>query len=307
MAHPIAARAEAWWQEHGGRHDSPEWNAFLANVAAKIPLKLKELSEEHTNNGRFGMSKAGGCTRAAALKLLGYDPEPFTGSTRFTFFVGHVLEVVGGICTLEALGYKVDGLQNRVSIDPFMESSSDGVLDLDGTPTILSVKSTGYKMSGFDKRSNSWRRFGFAQLPHDGVLGSFPSYYAQGQAEMLGSGITQTLVFVVAKDIIKSMQGDPSMKKNGSLTFYAELIPADRKDAAELRRIWQHQWALAKQSADPGPAMYFTKDREWIELDALDREGKGGTNATLTGTFNPCGYCDLADTCKASAIKEKTA
>lgn len=301
----IAARAEQWWQQHGGKHDSPEWNAFLANVAAKIPLKLQELSEEHTNNGRFGMSNAGGCTRQSSLKLLGYEKEELSGSTRFTFMLGHLIEVVGGICTLEALGYPVRGLQEKVRIDPFMESATDGIFDLDGVPTILSVKSAGYKMSGFDKRSGTWRRYGFAQYPTDGVLGTTPKYYAQSQMEMRAANISQSLTFVVAKDIIKAMEGDPKMKENGSTTFYAELIPYNPSHAQRIHEVWQRQWSAILKS-EAGPAMVFTKNAEWVELTPADT-GKDSPNKALTGSFNFCDYCDLVASCKKALNVRRTA
>lgn len=299
--HPIAAKAEAWWKQHGGRHDSPEWNAMLRNVAAKLPAKLSEMAEEHTNDGRYGMSKAGGCTRSATLKLLRRIPEPLTGSTRFTFALGHLVEVIGGLCTLEALGYPVRDLQKPAIIDPIMHSQSDGIFDLDAVPTLLSVKSIGYKMSG--RTREGWKRYGFAALPLDGIAGSKPDYLAQAQAEMHAHGLTQALVLVVAKDLIKAMENDPIMKSSGSLSFYAELIPYDPILAASIVETWTEQWGYA-QAGEPGPAKVFTTRGRWVEMEPAVL-GKDSTNKARTGTFNYCDYCDLVDACKDAIIDEQ--
>ena len=85
----IARACEQWWQEHGGRHDDPAWLSFLANIGTLTTRKIVEHSTAHSNEGRFGMSKAGGCTRYSALKYLGAT-EVITGSTRFTFQLGHM-------------------------------------------------------------------------------------------------------------------------------------------------------------------------------------------------------------------------
>ena len=119
--HPIARELEAWWRIHGARHDDPDWQAYLADLETLFPVKLAELGAEHVNgdeNGkRFGMSKAAGCTRAAALKYLGHEAEPFSGSTLVTFHIGHLLECMA-IASLRACGYQVDGAQSAVTIDP---------------------------------------------------------------------------------------------------------------------------------------------------------------------------------------------
>lgn len=180
-----------------------------------------------------------------------------------------------------------------------MESATDGIFTLDGERTILSVKSMGYKMSG--RTREGWKRYGFAALPLDGIAVANPGYYAQVQAEMHGSDIKQALVLVCAKDIIKAMQGDPIMQEAGSFSFYAEMVPYDPGFAASLCDVWEAQWDLVQQG-DPGPALFYTKNAEWVVLEMADTaENKNSVNKTLTGTYSPCNYCDLRPAC-ADAI-----
>ena len=99
-----------------------------------------------------------------------------------------------------ACGYQVDGAQSAVTIDPMMHSYSDGIIQWNDGPALLSVKTIGYKKSG--KQGSKWVRQGFPALPFDGVYAGQPSWWAQAQAEMHGSGIHETLVLAVAKDIV---------------------------------------------------------------------------------------------------------
>jgi hypothetical protein len=306
MTNNIAAQAEQWWAEHGGVHDSPQWRAFLADFAQLLPAKLYEQEQPHDNKERFGMSKAGGCTRAAVLKLQKADAVPFSGSTRVTFWHGHMAEVMA-IATLRALGYGVaptdqNGEQFPVSIDPFMHSYTDGYISLDRR-MLLSVKSTGYKMSGFDRKSSSWRRFGFSQFPADGVKKTNPGYWAQAQAEihsevLRGSDVRSSLFFLVAKDIIKKMEGDPMMQRNGSMSFYAEVIEYDEAFcASQLLPTWAEAWEAHNAGALP-EAKVISVDGEYVTLDPRDSKG----NKARVGTFDHCSYCDLFDACNASIL-----
>lgn len=299
-------KLEAWWKEHGGNPESAQWLAFVDSLGPLLQRKLKEVSEEHSNAGRFGMSKAGGCTRAAVLKWLDAEAEPFTGSTNATFFIGHLLEVALGVASLKALGFEMVGGQQPVSIDPFMTSASDDIIAphplLGNKKTILSIKTNGYKMSG--KTKEGWKRFGFAQLPLDGVKKTSPGNWAQAQAEMHGSGIDQILVLYVAKDIIKAMQDDPIMRDSGSLTFYAELIHYDKAWCeTQLLPVWEGAWASA-QRGDPGPALYLTQEGVWVELV---QGGDKAANRPLTGTYSPCEYCDFREACVERKGKEAAA
>lgn len=285
---------EAFWK---GAEDDPEkWGAFLTDFEERIAFKNNELREEHSNDGRFGMSKAGGCTRAAALKLLGYKPEPFSGSSKYTFWLGHVCEVAA-VCTLDSLGYPVSGHQEPTRIDPFMHSYSDGIVSYGGRQHILSVKSTGYKKSG--KQGKTWVRRGFPELPFGGCKSVQPGWWAQMQAEMHGSGIDSAILVVVAKDIVKAMEGDEYLgpNGNGSLTFYCEQVDYDREWCERhLVPAWAAAWK-ATESGSAGPALYLNKDTHRYAV--LDRASEGAwPNKDRTGTFNPCSYCDLREACK---------
>lgn len=295
MNHPgeeYAARMEAWWGEHGGNAESKQWHQFLDRWVHYQHEKVAEAREPHDREGRFGMSKAGGCTRAAVLEHQGYDKSGKSGSDQVTFWIGHTLEPLV-LATLEMLGVEVDAAQAGVAIDPFMRSATDGIVVLDGVRTSLSVKSAGYKMSGYNYKTREWRRYGFAQYAMDGVKKTNPGYWAQMQGEMYGLGLTQSLFVVVAKDIIKAMAGDEYQK---SLTFYTEIVPADPAWVeSSLVPVWAESWGYANSGDGAGPAMVFTGD-EWVELDITDR-AKDGPNKKMTGRFNYCLYCDLAETC----------
>ena len=301
---PIARAMEDWHREHAGRHDDPEWGLFVADLLELVRAKADELLEEHTNEGLFGMSKAGGCTRAVALKSIGYEPEPLSGSTRVTFLIGHLVEGIA-IATLRRLGYEVqshdpDGGQIRARRWPF-SSATDGIIaDLRGRPASLSVKSTGYKKSGFERKGaeGRWVRRGFPELPFHGVLGAQPGHWAQMQAEMWALGLEQALYVVVAKDIIKSMEGDPYLgpEGNGSLCFYAEVVPFNPEFVEQqLLPTWERTMAAVTEGR-AGPAYYITSAGMYTEI-APAATGRV-PNAERTGTFNPCDYCDIIAGCR---------
>lgn len=310
--YPIASQLEAWWREHAGRHDDPEWASYLQDFQATLGQKCIELTTEHENIGPggrrvFGMSKAGGCTRSAGLKLLGYDSEPFTGSTLATFHLGHVIECIA-VATMRTAGFTIEGQQEPVVIPPFMASFSDGIITSDPTgalptPCILSVKSQGYKKSG--KQRGSWVRQGFPALPFDGVRKGQPSWFAQVQAEMHGAGIANALVLVVAKDIVKAMENDPYLgaEGNGSLTFYTELIEYDPHFVeTQLLPVWTSAWQAVEAGQPPAP-MYLRADSTYARLPSIadTSNGWGGPNQQATGTFNPCFSCDFAKGCASAA------
>jgi hypothetical protein len=296
--HRIAKELEAFFLKHGKGSNDPHWKAFITDFRKLIEPKYIELLSTRERSGKFGMSKSGGCTRAAALKFLGYSEEPTTGSSQVTFLIGHLVEILG-LAALRAVGYEISEMQTAVEIQPWGKSAIDGLFDLDGTPTLLSVKSIGYKKSGKEWRGKQqqWVRRGFPELPFEGVKKAQPSWWAQAQSEMHARGVTQTLVLAVAKDIIKAMEGDPYLgaNGNGSLTFYAELVPADPLWVkGSLLPVWQAQWDAAT-AFDPGPALYLRGDGTWAELDIANLEWR--PNADLTGTFNPCCYCSFVESC----------
>ena len=303
---------ETWWHDHGGGGQDPAWVAYLADYTNLLATKIGELTTEHSNTGadgakRFGMSGAAGCTRKAALKYMGYEGEPFTGSSLATFHIGHLLECMA-VATLRACGYAVDGTQTPVYIDPFMHSASDAIIELDGQPTILSVKSAGYKKSG--QQRGKWVRQGFPAYPFEGVRNVNPSAWCQAQAEMHGSGIERCLLVVVAKDIVKSMEKDPYLmgaEGNGSLTFYAEMIEYDPLFVShELLPIWGQTWDAATDGRAGTPFVYSPKSHSYVKLPAPgDTEhGWGGANQAALGTFNYCFSCELAKACKERLVSE---
>ena len=311
--HPIAKQLESWWKEHGGNPKSKAWQAYVKDRAALMVSKDLESVSEHDNDGRFGMSKAGGCTRAAILKLQQAVAEPYTGSTQATFHIGHMIEVFG-LAALRAIGLPVepfgpDGKQHVVRIPPFMHSASDGRMkEFEGKPTGVSIKSAGFKSSGFDYRTKKWKRFGFAQYPFDGVKKTSPGYFAQAQAEMHASGDRQTLFLVVAKDTIKKMQDDPYLGPdgNGSLTFYAEVIPYNEEFVkSELLPVWTEAWQ-SYERGEAGRALVLNGNTgKYVELEVAS-EGRE-PNATKTQTYNPCNYCDLFQACKKANNKTAAA
>lgn len=301
-AHPLAKEMETFWREHAGRHDDPLWLKYINAYGSIIIDKLMEMSEKHSNDGRFGMSKAGGCTRAVALKYLGRDATELSGSTRATFAIGHTVEVMA-LATLVALGYDVTGTQEKVAIDPFMASATDGRLTLTSVPTNISVKSAGYKMSGYNYKSKTWTRYGFAQYALDGVKATNPGYWAQSQAEMHATGTTQTLLIVVAKDMIKKMEGDPILQQSGSLTFYTELIPYDAEFcASQLLPTWQSVWDSVAAGDVPADAYVMHKSGAYV---AIDPAGDTATNKAVTGTYSPCDYCDLRESCASEKLQHQ--
>ena len=294
--HPLAREMEAFWASN---HDGSEVLAqYQSEFSSRLVTKFAEKMQEHSNNGRFGMSKTAGCTRAAALKFLGHKGEEFTGSTMFTFWLGHMCEVAA-ISTLECLGHHVDGAQQAVTVDPFMHSYSDGIVTYRGEQMILSVKSTGYKMSG--KRSGKYVRQGFAELPFGGVQKVQPSWWSQSQLEMHGSGIHKTLIVAVAKDIVKAFDDDEYLgpKGNGSLTFYVEEIPYSREWCERFAiPAWQHTWDSV-QRGEAGTPLYLNKDT--LRYVALERANENRMpNAERTGTYSPCAYCDFVAPCKST-------
>jgi len=299
--HPLAADLEKFWREHGSRHDDPAWQLYLKEFGGLLSAKLTEMGEEHSNGGLFGMSKAAGCTRAATLKAAGAEEEAFSGSTLVTFSLGHLCEILG-IATLRAAGYEVTGVQQPVTIPGLMQSASDGIISIDGEQMILSVKSVGYKLSGRNK-DGSFKRYGFAQLPFDGILGAQATWWPQAQAEMHGSGLTKTMFLVVAKDMIKVMEQDEAMKENGSLSFYAEVVEYDRAWCEEeLMKVWQQAKASVEANRLGLPWVFNGKTKKYVQLPepgVVDPKNIwGGANQTATGSFNFCGGCSLVDACR---------
>lgn len=305
--HPIGRTMEKWWAAHADDSKSKEWHKWVEKYSELLTLKKLELTEEHENtvDGKrvFGMSKSGGCSRDAALNLLGFKGESNTGSEKFTFFLGHSIELAA-LTTLEAIGYPIDTQQSCVIYDksgrPIMQSKSDGFTKILGIPTIVSVKSAAYKMSG--QRKGKWIRRGFAEYPFVGFTQANPTGYVQLQNELASTGAKQGLVIVAAKDIVKAFEKDDYLgeKGNGSLAFYAEIIKPNLEMAEKSMEIFSRQMD-AVERGDAGPAMYINKNTmEYVELEkakVVPSNIWGGKNQELTGTFNPCGGCRRVGVC----------
>lgn len=303
---------EKWWKEHANVHNDPEWVMWVSVFSDLLVKKQTEWTQEHKNvddenNKVFGMSKASGCTRSSALKLLGYKPEPVSGSTNFTFWLGHAVEIAA-LATLEVIGYHLENTQAEMKLTgnlgketvTLMQSASDGIVKVLNAPTIVSVKSAAYKMSG--QRQGKWIRNGFAELPFLGVRKSQPSWYAQAQSEMAASGIKQTLFIVAAKDIVKAFENDEYLgeRGNGSLTFYAEICKFEPEVADLIISTHEKQLSLVREGK-AGPALYMTNAYQYVELEKANVQSSniwGGKNKEITGSFNPCGGCQLVEACK---------
>lgn len=308
FGHPLAKQMENWWSEHGQNHESPEWHEWLDRFEYYQSLKFKEWREEHKNEDLdgvklFGMSKAGGCTREAALKRLGYEEPRFRGSENFTFFLGHNVETYV-LATLDMVGLGITQTQAKAVIPGLMASASDGVTNYFKAPALVSVKSSSYKMSTFRKGQKPQRR-GFPELPVIGVAAAQPSWYAQVQHEMYGTLTEdgkmlakQAFIVVGSKDVVKAYEEDNYLGPM-SLTFYCELIPFNPQFIEMSIPIWEKQME-AVRNGDAGPAMYYTKDGVYKQLVPADNPGKwNGKNQEITGTFNPCGGCRMVEACQA--------
>lgn len=310
--HPLARQLEKFWQEHCGdnNHDDPEWHQWLTKYQELMTLKMIEFKSEHKNEiddqKVYGMSKVGGPTRAANLAKLGFKPSIRSGSTNFTFWLGHEVELAA-LATLEMIGVEIKDTQAKqqifTEIDdkkiPLFGSTSDGITNFLGLNTVISVKSAAYKMSG--KRAGQWYRQGFAELPFEGVRKSHPEYWLQLQAELLASGYPQGMFVFAAKDIVKAFEGDEYLgaRGNGSLTFYVELIKPEVELHEMIMKMWTDTYK-ARSEGKAGDCYYVSKNFQYVKLEKAEVNPKniwGGKNQEITGRFNPCGGCDFLKVC----------
>lgn len=303
---PITRKLESWWEKHGGQHADASWIEWLDTFNDMLRVKVAELASEHTNLNEegqtvFGMAGIGSCTRKEGLKVLGFTDQTFSGSTRFTFTLGHIVEVMA-LATLHVSGTKVEGQQGTISIGDYCSSAPDGVVKLLGRPTVVSVKSIGYKMSGRTRKKGggfNWRRQGFAELPFGGVYKTHVDHYMQIQAEMLALGLTQGLMLYVAKDLIKVFENDEYLGEggNGSLTFYTELVQADESVQSMIIESLEGRWKDIQDGEAGSPSVYTYNDGEYMPIVQASYDENniwGGPNQAITGTFNPCGGCGFA-------------
>jgi hypothetical protein len=310
--HPITKEIAAWWEAYGSNTSSAEWQLYVKHLSELVGVKCSEISEAHSNKGKSGMSGAGGCTRRPVLKMLGLPEEPHSGDTLVTFHIGHLLESIP-IATLRAMGYTVEGTQEPVMVGDYMMSYTDGMItagprDDIAYPLPLSVKTAGYKMAYFSKDAKKIRRNGFAALGFEGVRMGHPTWYAQSQMEMLATGAKETLVVVVAKDIIQAFKDDEFMQ---SLSFYAELIKADEQQQKYISGTWKRTWEIASDPSgiddvDHVPAYYYVNGK-FIEIPEPGSKGGekprgfsmwAGPNQEAGLPFNVCATCGFRNVCQ---------
>lgn len=303
--HPVARKMEKWWKTNAANPESEEWKSWIETFKEFIDVKYTEMTEAHSNvnpegTKLYGMASAGGCTRKNTLKLLGYPEEDFSGSSQFTFFLGHVVEIAA-LATLHHSGYPI--LETQIPVEfGKMYSYGDGLIELLGRKTMVSVKSTAYKMSS--QRKGKWYRRGFAQLPFEGTYNTNPSHWVQMQAELAATGYSQGLMLYVSKDIVQVFEKDEYLGENGngSLTFYAELITSDKEAQQMILDTYDKQYEYAMRGEGGPPLVFTTKTGGYIELPepakVLESNKWGGKNQDATGTFNPCGGCNFIESCK---------
>lgn len=293
----ITKTLDKFWSDNYSKQTS-KWADFIDAYRFYLDLKLQELSEPHPSRDHvLGMSKAGGCTRRTQITKLAYAvDENLSGSTASTFFIGHMMEPMV-LATLANVGCDIVGTQYSVTIEGVMESEADAAIswpEYNLDDALLSIKTAGYKKSGSRRLKDGsikWERRGFPEFPFDGMLRSQPSHYAQAQAELLGAEKNRTLYVVVAKDMIKSMEGDPYMVDNGSLTFYTEIINFNADDASSIA-------AMAGQTIEGidtetlGDGWYFNKQREWVKLNPRDAD-----HNRRVANWDICSYCEVRDVC----------
>lgn len=302
---PLARKMESFWKENANNPSSQAWKRYLDTYIALQLLKKEELLTEHVNvdeegNRVYGLSRAAGCVRNSTLGLLDVKGEDFSGSSLFTFWIGHQIET-SALATLDGIGYNLNATQKKIELPGLFASASDAEITYLGKPTIVSVKSTGYKMSG--KRQGKYIRQGFAALPFEGIKASQSSWYVQGNTEAYLSGYDQWLCIVGAKDIVKAFENDEFLGNtgNGSLSFYTELLRTDEEIAKKTIEVHKRSYEQYL-NGEAGEAYYWnSKEERYITLNKAEYIPSniwGGKNQQLTGTFNPCGGCDRLKGCE---------
>lgn len=288
---------EGWCAAHLGHHDSPEYARYHDRFQEHLNRKRAEQAREHSNGGLFGMSGAAGCLRANALKRAGIQGRPLEGDTLVTFEIGHLLECMA-LAILDGAGFKVEDPQKPVELGGVFRSAVDGIVTAGPValpyPLVLSVKTASYKSSTPPRGSQPAKRYGFAGLPLDGIRKAQPSWWVQSQLEMAGTGFHNSLVVVVAKDMIAAFRSDSVFQASGSLSWYAEVIPAEPVTDRLLE-----QYGTALKLLDGGarpqdaPEAVYQPDRGFLVLPAPGdyASGWGGENKIATKSFNPCFGC----------------
>lgn len=291
----LVRHVTAWCQKHLGQHDSAEYLAYHRAFAAFLETKREEQSRAHDNAGLFGMSGAGGCLRANALKRAGVQGKPDDGDSMVTFEIGHLLECMA-LAVLGAAGFAVTRMQETIRLEPAFASAIDGVLEAGPVkldyPLVLSVKTASYKSSSPPRGNYPAKRYGFAQLPLDGVRKAQPGWFTQSQLEMAATGIPRSLVLVVSKDMIAAFRGDAVFEQSGSLSWYAEVLQAEPNSIRNLKSVYRETLEQAEKDVREVSPAYGVADGFVILPRPGDvASGWKGENAKATGTFNPCFGC----------------
>lgn len=299
---PLIRHLQSWCRDNlpGG---SPGRHALHEAWRRHFAAKLAEQEAEHDNAGLFGMSSAGGCLRAQALRRAGVKGAPAPGDDRVTWEMGHLGEVLA-LATLEASGFHLAQVQAPAVIPGVFSSKVDGVLyggpvDLP-YPLILSVKTASYKMGGAKKRR------GFAALPLEGIANENGTWSVQAQLEMQALGMEHVLFLVLAKDMVKQYEGDPLLP---SLSWYAELLP---RVPGSVGRIVEAHKLVLDTPAVPAigvPPFTFWPNGNGFKVVKLpepgskgtEKSGWGGPNQEATGRFNSCFSCAFAALCRGEA------
>jgi hypothetical protein len=320
----VVAHLKGWAREHLGRHDSPEYHRYHQAFAELLAAKRSEQQAEHDNQGAFGMASAAGCMRAMAFKRAG-EKQEFSGDELATWEIGHLVECMT-LALLQVSGFTVQthnvpgiwqsgpirpdpGLprgstQIVASLPPAHHSYTDGILRGGPIalpyPLALSIKSASYKSSG--RQGSTWKRYGFAALPLDGIHRAQPSWWLQSQLEMEGLGLAHALVIAAAKDMIKAFDGDSVFQESGSLTWYAEVVPKEAGIAPSVAAGYERILSTAPMVVPP-VVVHPHPEKWFVKLPAPGDVSNGwrGPNAEATGTFGPCFGCGFAEKCRGVA------
>lgn len=302
--HEATIRHLQSWCRDNYEQGSPGRAVLNEALQRHFLTKLEEQAAPHSNAGLFGMSSAGGCLRAQALRRASVKGTPAPGDDQVTWELGHLGEVLA-LATLEAAGFHLAHVQAPAVIPGVFSSTADAVL-ADGPvdlpyPLILSAKTASYKMGGAKKRR------GFAALPLEGIANENGTWSVQAQLEMQALGMEHVLFLVLAKDMVKQYEGDPLLP---SLSWYAELLPRVPGSVAHI--VEAHKLVLDGDGAPViprVPPLTFWPNGNGFKAIRLpepgsrgtEKSGWGGPNQEATGRFNVCFSCAFSALCRGEA------
>lgn len=281
--------------------DTPEFCQYASDLTV---AKYQELCKPHAEDRdqfTFGLSSAGGCIRAAQLRIMGV-PVTHSAGTLFTFRIGHVLEPLG-LALLRGIGFKVIEPQAEVKIwgdndVALFHSWTDGIVwRADYGEVALSVKTMGLKNSGF-YRGKATRR-GFTALPFEGVK---PGWFVQSELEGYGLKLDRSLVLVMAKEFIQAFETeDEWMQKSGSAVIWTDVLDTNYRwvETIVLPEFQRAQNELLAGKIGCGK-QYESDSGTWVEIDPRTKNAVNGWNFCKWST----GSCDMFDECK-KRLEEK--